>query len=50
MIETYYTNEELLSQGKPIWAIAADPKCPPDLAAKMLQLQKLSSGRKGGMA
>jgi len=44
----YYTTEELaaetqklIKQNKPLWAMADDPKCPPDVAAKLRQLRNL---------
>ena len=45
---TYYTTEQLaaeteklLKAGRPIWEMATDPQCPPDVAAKLLQLKQL---------
>lgn len=48
----YFTTEELaaesqklMQQGRPLWAIAEHPKCPPDVAENMLRLKELSNQR-----
>lgn len=33
-------SEKLLRHGQPLWAIAKNPKYPPDIAAKIIALEK----------
>ncbi|HAZ00699.1 MAG: hypothetical protein A2W90_14580 [Bacteroidetes bacterium GWF2_42_66] len=53
--DKYFTTEELaaesqklMQQGRPLWAIAENPKCPPAVAKNMLRLKELSNQRGKG--